>query len=229
MAFYDGRLVVGGYFDSADNVSGTRAIAMWDGSSWSSVSGGIQTNGIDILVAGSDGLYVGGQFYGQPTTDGKTATGFVKWDGKEWRWMGAFNGGVTSILVRNTNEIYVGGRFTTINGESINRIAQWDGSKWNSLGGGVNDVVNEIYMDPTYLYIAGQFNDRFMRWDGKEWTSLGLSFAGQWDSIETVAFFENLIYIGGYFMTINNVSSPFFAKIEYQTNTSSDMSTLMFI
>jgi hypothetical protein len=229
IAFYNSRLVVAGYFESADNVSGTRAIAMWDGSSWSSVSGGIQTNGVDILVAGSDGLYVGGQFYSQPTVDGKNATAFVKWDGNGWRWMGAFNDGVTSILVRSPTEIYVGGRFTLINGETINRIAQWDGIKWNAFGNGVNDVVNVIYMDPKYLYIAGQFNDRFSRWDGKEWTPLGLSFAGQWDSIQTVAFFENLVYIGGYFMTINNVSSPFFAKIDYLTSSTGDMSTLMFI
>lgn len=225
ITIYNGRVFVGGYFDNADNVSGTRAIAMWDGSRWNSVSGGILTNGVDILAGGADGLYVGGQFTNQSTLDGQNASGFVKWDGAGWRWMGTFYGGATSIWIRSSTEMYVGGRFTAINNMPVSRIALWDGTKWNALGNGVSDVVNVMYMDPTYLYVAGQFTDRLSRWDGTSWSSVGLSFSGQFDSIRTMVVLKNLMYIGGYFMGVNNTTSPYFAKVEYLTKPSADVQT----
>jgi hypothetical protein len=217
IGFYDGMLYVSGGFSSAGDVPGTARIAMWDGNKWYSVGGGLQNNNIWVMKAGWDGIYIGGQFYNQPTIDGRSSNGFIRWDGKAWRWVGDFDLGVTSVWIRSPTEMYIGGRFTKINGQTINRIARWDGNKWNSLGNGLSDVVNVLYMDQTYLYAAGQFTDRLTRWDGQTWSPMGVTFSGKWDSIYTMVVLKNKIYIGGYFSSVNNVPSQKMAVISYIT------------
>jgi hypothetical protein len=55
-------------------------------------------------------------------------------------------------------QIYVGGRFTSIGGYSMNRLARWDGKAWQPLGGGVslsNSIEGEVRALAVYDSGAG--------------------------------------------------------------------------
>lgn len=39
------------------------------------------------------------------------------------------------------NELYIGGYFDRVNGDTIYNIAKFDGTSWSDVGGGLNSVV----------------------------------------------------------------------------------------
>ena len=71
--------------------------------------------------------------------------------------------------MNGTNNLFVGGSFTSIDGLSIsaNYIASWDGNSWNILGtnstnNGVNNIVNILAMNGTNnLFVGGRFTSTF--------------------------------------------------------------------
>ena len=91
--------------------------------------------------------------------------------------------------------LYVGGRFTSIDGVSASRIARWDGAEWSALGSGIagSGVAVSIMTMTTFddgtgpaLYVGGQAfttaggqpANRVAKWDGTEWSNVGEGFAG---------------------------------------------------
>lgn len=96
----------------------------------------------------SNNIYIGGSFYiDDGTING--IKGFAKWDVTQQKWFSVGNfqpGGVVfnlpsgayvySIVVKNQNEIYVGGYFSYIDvnnptGSAALSFAKWDGFNWN--------------------------------------------------------------------------------------------------
>lgn len=62
LASYNGKLYVGGAFDTA-NGRFMNCIAAWDGTTWSSVGSGIGAGGsVDVMTVFNNSLYVGGGF-----------------------------------------------------------------------------------------------------------------------------------------------------------------------
>jgi hypothetical protein len=78
---------------------------------------GSNENGIRIIIADGNTLYVGGDF----TTIGNiSANNVAKWDGSSWSALGSgVNGNVRALTILN-GEIYAGGTFTTAGGVSAN-------------------------------------------------------------------------------------------------------------
>lgn len=100
-------LYVAGKFASAGNVPGTSDIAMWDGSQWHSVGGGItglsghQVYDLavyDDALGGGPQLYAAGQF---TTAGGVAVPGIARWNGAIW-----------SALPGGTPSGYFGGVFS---------------------------------------------------------------------------------------------------------------------
>ena len=60
------------------------------------------------------------------------------------------NGIVYALAVNGTNNLFVGGQFTSVDGSSIlaNNIASWNGNSWNILGS------NSTYNGATGYYSA---------------------------------------------------------------------------
>lgn len=154
---------------------GIGGLARFDGTSWSTVGGGLwgdlqhQYGGrvYALAVHDDDGLgphrpalYVGGDFYYH---DSAYAPGIVRWTGSTWESVGF---GLTPYaacmsIVRFDDDgagpqrpaLFVGGwNFTHAGSTVVNRIARWNGSSWAGLADGVTGrtpLVNSLVVHDT--------------------------------------------------------------------------------
>ncbi len=167
LAFVGNDLYVGGRFLVAGHIVAVN-IARWNGSGWGRVGTGV--NGyVFALKSVGDQLYVGGRF----TLGGKTRLERVaRWDATQSSW-NALGGGVrhkdsgyVSAFAVLGNKLYVGGRFTTADGDTVNNVVGWDMEKggWSALDNGIAAIarpygyVYALAVHQNYLYAAGQFD-----------------------------------------------------------------------
>jgi hypothetical protein len=141
------------------------------------------------------------------------------------------NGGIASIERFDDGggeDLYVGGDFTTIDGQSFGRIARWDGTSWTPLGGGITTPglfisVFDMRRFNSGLVIGGQFSaiegvprENIAFWNGTSWSSAG-SLNSAVLTLETLSLDggPELLYAGGAFsaggsggssVTLNNIA-----------------------
>ncbi|HXJ72047.1 MAG TPA: hypothetical protein VNM37_04300, partial [Candidatus Dormibacteraeota bacterium] len=164
LELHNGQLYAGGMFTNAGTLPAAN-VAVWDGSSWSSLGTG-PANGVNNSVSafafqGND-VYVGGTF---SVAGSVPANGIARWDGASWSALGAgCRGGVGCIGILGS-DIYVGGGFTNVGGVSARSFAKWDGFSWTTwpVTDGVfqyplNDAPNRMLVKDGSLYIGGPFN-----------------------------------------------------------------------
>jgi hypothetical protein len=188
MALSGTNLYVGGGFTNAGGLN-IKALARWNGASWSAVGGGVDapTNTYvgAILVDGSD-MYVGGNF---TNAGGLQVNRIAKWDGTSWSALGGGLLGNTnatvSAIIKRGSDFYVAGLFTNAGGVAATNIARWDGTNWHSVGNGLNSGTNSgavysLAADATSVYAGGQFSNaggvsvtNIARWDGTNWNNIG--------------------------------------------------------
>ena len=215
LELHNGQLYAGGAFTNAGSVTATN-IAVWNGSTWSSVGNGT-ANGVNNLVSslafqGND-LYVGGSF---SLAGGVSANGITKWNGASWSALGAGcrGGGVTGIGILGS-DIYVSGGFTNVGGVTARVFAKWDGVGWTTwpITDGVfqyplNDTPNRMLVKDGSLYIGGNFNqagdviaNHVVRYDGSNFYPLGAKpangFATPPINVSCIGQADDGIYVGG--------------------------------
>ncbi|MGQ0553485.1 MAG: hypothetical protein ACT4PU_09735 [Planctomycetota bacterium] len=120
-------------------------IAKWNGSAWSALGSGLNSQGMALAVyndGGGAALYAGGFF---TTVGGLPASHIARWNGTAWSALGAGVSGddawVNALAAFNDgdgSQLYVGGSFTIAGGAPASRIARWDGSMWSALGAGLD-------------------------------------------------------------------------------------------
>jgi hypothetical protein len=178
-------------------------VARWDGSRWSALGGGMNSEGrVDALAVYDDGggpaLYAAGRF---SVAGGVSVKHVARWDGSGWSALGAGldapgeRGSLTVDALAVYDDgggpaLYAAGHFTTAGGVPVNHVARWDGSRWSAVGSGVG---GGLYDDPRIhslavhddgagpaLYAGGNFTvaggvaaNYLARWDGSSWTPLG--------------------------------------------------------
>ena len=157
----DGKVYVGGLFDTAGGAGGFSNLAVWNPatSTWSNMGGGANGEVYSIAVSGSD-VYVGGLFTSVGTGGGTVAANRIaKWNGSVWSALGSgTDTGVNAIAISGSN-VYAGGSFVTAGGVAANRIAVWNGSAWSALGTGLNGLCRAIAIGSgNDIYIGGNFN-----------------------------------------------------------------------
>jgi hypothetical protein len=201
-------LGAGGAFATAGGLYASNA-ASWDGAAWSPLvtpRGNGMNGGVFALTVYDDGrgpaLYAAGYFSRAGQVDANLV---AKWDGSSWSPLGSgLSGGTAANTLTVFDDgsgpaLYVGGRFTTAGGFTVNNIAKWDGAAWSALSTGVNlDVyalaVVDLGSGPA-LYAGGAFMtaggvtvNRVARWDGTSWSALGSGFN---HSVYALAGYDN--------------------------------------
>jgi len=204
-----GDMYVGGSFTGTlgsmnplyQEITGLNNIAMWDGSRWNSLAGGLDGPVFAITVDGDD-VYVGGDF--EATFGGGTSLNHIaRWDGSSWGALGGGLDGTVYSIAASGTDIYAGGIFAT----PFTNIARWDGANWNALGAGLNGLVVSVAMDSaSNVYAGGLFTatgddatalNYIGMWDGLAWNALG---SGLNNFVSSVAVDgDDNVYAGGNF------------------------------
>ena len=116
---------------------------------------------------GTNNLFIGGSW--------KAANNIASWDGNSWSILGinSTNNGVVAgsnsvvhaLAMNGTNQLLVGGYFTSIDGGSIlaNNIASWNGNSWHSFGIGSNAQISAIVVNfSNFFFLGGDFTLHLM-------------------------------------------------------------------
>lgn len=197
-----GNLYAGGWFSRAGDLP-AGSVARWDGAVWSAVGTGISgdmcgwncPHVASLLFDETGSLYAGGWF---DTADGVSANSIAKWDGVEWRSLGA--GVLTSddwdcpeirgLALLDGGGIWAGGNFHTAGETPAHYLALWDGSHWESPeieGTGLNSYAGGLVSEGNgTVYVSGSFTrageatiSNIAKWDGQAWSALGSGLEGK--------------------------------------------------
>lgn len=236
--FNDGRgdaLYAGGRFTMAGGIT-VGKIAGWDGQDWFSLDGGVGGGLVPVVSAlavlgdsANQSLIVGGEFAIAGKTD---VNNIAQWDGQSWSALNAgLDASVFALTVftdpdTQSQDLFVGGSFTTAGGISANRIARWDGSQWFALGDGFNGPVYAltIFDDGTglgpSLFAGGNFTlagdvsvKSIAKWDGMSWSALNNGVSGL---VFALMVFDDgsgpALVIGGNFIQVDDIGVNHIAK-----------------
>lgn len=158
MKIFNGDLYVSGVFTYSGQ-PGNRHIIKYNGTSWSSVGGGVQgsISSISSMAVYNNELYVGGYF---KKADGNVGEVLMKWDGSNWKdagWGNMYNNGNIWKLLVYKGKLYAFGNFSFTVDQPASKVAAFDGSSWCSYSDTINGAIYsaDIYRDT--IYIAGTF------------------------------------------------------------------------
>ena len=234
----DGYVYVGGWFTTAGWIP--RAyVGRWDirTHNWYIVGNGYEIGGcagmfctpmVDKIYVNGDDIYVGGNFLtvGSTTVNGIARFSYAQND-YQWHALGSgvactypCGGNVRDIFLYTggdyPNGLYVGGRFDTAGGVTVNNVAFWDGIKWNALSDmtytGTNGTVYALNPVSSwlgdYLVVGGDFTSPYAghpylaRWNGANWLNIGAALNGPVYAIIggfATQLYSQPMYIGGEF------------------------------
>ncbi len=204
-------LYVGGRFTHAGGTL-VNHIARWDGTTWSSVGGGVTGSGprISALAVYNDGngpaLYAGGFFN---AAGGASAVGIAKWDGTQWSPLVDAMGNVISTSGISAFQVFddgTGVRPWLIAGGSLGglRIRKWNGTLWSPLGTGLSNSASAMttFNDGTgpALFVGGLFDvagghssRRIAKWTGcqTDWKPGDLNYDGSVDQSDVLLLLQS--------------------------------------
>jgi len=217
LAVSGSNMYLAGYFTLGGDVPGNYVLK-WDGSGWSALGTGMDSEVQALAVVGT-ALYAGGGFH---TAGGVSANGIAKWDGNNWSSVGGSLDGGSDAFAVNGTDLYVGGAFSMAGSVSANNIAKWDGNNWSALGAGITgDEVDSVAFDGTNIYAGGHFSmagsvsaNSIAKWDGNNWSALGSGVKSGTDTAHTYALAVSGgdLYVGGDFNTAGGGSANRLAK-----------------
>lgn len=94
-------------------------------------------------------------------------------------------GGLFGSMASIGADLYIGGKFITINGLTANHVARFDGVTWHTLGGGLSGPVSDVDVRNNELMLAGGFTfainpnggviglNHVASWNGTAWHNVG--------------------------------------------------------
>jgi hypothetical protein len=198
MKDFQGKLHVGGAFSIAGTVA-TNIVASWNPATgaWSQLGGGVNlgsTNGFAAAMAtytlnGTERLYLGGSFANVRQIGGAAVgntTSLAAWDGAQWS--------------------HVFTEWQPATGKSVWALLDWErapgqrvlvaGGGWNVIGGSGADGI--AYFDGSWHNVAGPLD-----------TGIAGTFS---PTVFALAVYNNQLYIGGRFDSVNGVAAPLIAR-----------------
>ncbi len=176
-------LMIGGRFSFAGQ-SPARNIALWDGSSWSPMGGGLPHDssslGVCALAQHGGMLIAGGSF---ELTPGSPGQGIAAWNGSAWAPLGGGGGGIVgwvSSLAVYGDDLIAAGYFAAADSTPVSNIARWNGASWHTLSAGLaGGAVYALAVHDGLLVASGTFTSAggqpapgVASWDGSSWAAL---------------------------------------------------------
>ena len=211
-----GNVYVGGTFTAAGDTF-VNYIAKWDGSSWSALGSGMNSEVLALAVSGTN-VYAGGLF---TNAGGNPANNIAQWNGSSWSALGSGVNGIVSALAVSGGTLYAGGGFTTAGGVVVNSISKWNGSSWSALGSGIGGGVYALAVSGSTLYVGGNFTtaggipaNNIAQWNGSSWSALGSGISGGHDDgqggidppyVNALAVSGGTLYVGGFFAAAGDI------------------------
>lgn len=217
MGKWNGKLVACGKFNMAGNTP-VNNIAIWNGSSWSSIGEGFNYEPSDIKEYKGE-LYATGFF---DSAIGFAKTKYIaKWNGNSWEPLGIGLGNIGTTMEVFNNELIVGGFFISAGETYSPSIARWNGTEWLPMAQGMTGPVyaicvynGELYAGGNFIYASGNMCNGIAKWNGTQWVSVGTGIYGGEKSVKTLKVFNGELYAGGSFVYMNGILCSNIAKYD---------------
>ncbi len=217
---YNGKLLVGGTFQSIGGVNAT-SLATWDGTKWDSLPvRAFQFLGYNSCVYGflryNNKLYIHGQF---SSVQGQPANGLATFDGTSFQPVNVPLQPLAEIIDMKVykGELYISGNFSYTLETGNYDVLKFDGTNWVSMGGGIKgggSGVGEMAIYNNELYVGGYFTtgsgnlaNVIMKWDGTAWHDAGWGNPYNNGAIWQLLVHHNKLYAFGSFDMTANVKS----------------------
>jgi trimeric autotransporter adhesin len=217
----DGDILVGGAFSRCGNVD-AQSLARY-----SALTGQWRSMGSDrahpsngrVLAIAIDGstIYVGGTF---TQFAGVTTGAVARWDGTQWQGVGTIDAlRQVKALSMFQGTLYAGAELSGAAEQP--GLAHFNGSQWVATGGGIvttldPPLVNALSVHNGALYAAGAFargsnqSNGIVRWNGTSYSSVSGQSSGSLlglnGSANTLHSLNNVLYIGGEFVTVEGLT-----------------------
>ena len=211
-ATYNGDLIVGGFFANASGVADTKSLARWDGTAFHSLGTGWAFDSVNAVwslltsdaIGGQNRVYIGGGF---ETIAGQPAGCVAMWDGTALTPIASsmtlvgINPIVPALATFDDGQgggtqLYIGGRFSAIDGVPANMVARWNGTTWSAVGTTLvpRNAAAEVdcflvfddgtgpalYAGGTNLRVNNEtINRATVKWDGTTWSAVGQALTGR--------------------------------------------------
>ncbi len=217
LCVFDGDLIVGGYFNKTlyDSVSIAR-IARWTGSTWRPLGSGLPSKPFELAVHNGD-LIAGAQYvkrwngaswedispdpFGGSVSALETYNGdlFIggnfhnpskhigRWDGSEWSRLGSGASDAVMALLTKDDHLFMGGRFTHVDGILSEKVARWDDLSIQILSHAFDDTLYQNGVDVVNLEVIVRNND-LDSWSGSLSADLQPDFGPQFHMGDEVLF-----------------------------------------
>lgn len=174
-----GHVFAGGYFSgfcqnlTCSSFTPLNRIGEWNGSAWSSLDHGLNSEVDAIAISGSD-VYAGGAFlnlcWDSSCTLTSTRVNYIaKWNGSKWSALDKGLSGHVKAIAVSGSDLYVAGRFLENCGNSacnngnsrMNHIAKWTVGAWSPLAHGLQDfekyTAYAIALNGSAVEVGGTF------------------------------------------------------------------------
>ncbi len=210
-----GLVFAGGSFQNAGGDTAADRIAVFNGTTWTSL-GGVGLNAPAFALTIIDGiLYVGGSFDNVNGIQAADAVAAYSIGGGGWFAVtdasGDIGGTVSSLVPDGSGGLFMGGSFINADGiAAADFVTHWTGgTSWSALGAtaAINDRVRALAISGNDLYVGGDFTDaggntdadRVAHWNGSSWSSVGPSVFGVGTSIYALAVDGGTVIAAGFF------------------------------
>ncbi len=201
ITIFNGDLIVGGHFDSINNIR-VNNIARWDGISWNALGQGFEETGayVSALEVYNGELYAAGNFH---FSGNDTVSNIAKWNGSFWEGLkNGLDDYVTSMHVFE-NKLIIGGVFSGPLIDSLTQaspaIVAWNGVNWGDFGLQYFDMPSDFTIHNDTLYASGSASVKF--YNGTYWTDIAHPSGGATPWIMGIESFLNSIFVCGYFQS----------------------------
>lgn len=227
LSIYDNSIYAAGSFTNigGQNRNGLAELDLNTATATNWDPGFSPTSSIGVLDISNSQKFIGGGL-SRGNIERNNIASFNIPTGAPASWAPSIDGTVYSVIT-NDNDLFICGTFDTIDGQARDGLASfdlatgnlnpWSIPKSNFAGG---DQLLTLHLDGNTLYVGGHF-DTIAGQARNNIAAFDISTGNltNWAPIvspyvSAITTYDSLVYIGGYFTLVNNISRPHFAELK---------------